>query len=399
MVVTRNNATSHEPVPFRNFILKIASRCNLNCTYCYEYNHPDQSWRAQPRFMTTELIQSVAARIAEHVQQHELPYVHISLHGGEPLLLGVSRLGQILDILERGISPWARLTWGIQTNGTLLSAEWADMFSNRDVPVTVSVDGPPDVNDGRRVNHLGNGSYEETRRGIEILRIGHPEVFAGLFAVIDIEADPIEVVDHLVAFAPPAIDLLLPDGNWLLPPVRQHASSGDDYGKWLARVFDAWLVESRWGAIKIRMFTQLLKLLLGGRNRLDTFGSTPSANIVVATDGSLLAMDSLKSAYHGAPDLGLKITESDFDTALQHPRIIELQSGLQSLCATCRACPWVESCGGGYFPHRYAGAPDMFHRPSVYCNDFLFLFDHMARRIAECGQRLGAIANDEYPVN
>ncbi|MEU9838708.1 hypothetical protein AB0C69_05725, partial [Actinomadura sp. NPDC048032] len=38
-----------EALPFREFILKIHSRCNLACDYCYVYEMGDQSWRDQPR--------------------------------------------------------------------------------------------------------------------------------------------------------------------------------------------------------------------------------------------------------------------------------------------------------------------------------------------------------------
>jgi uncharacterized protein len=34
------------PVPFQEFIVKIHSRCDLACDYCYMYEMADQSWRA-----------------------------------------------------------------------------------------------------------------------------------------------------------------------------------------------------------------------------------------------------------------------------------------------------------------------------------------------------------------
>ena len=32
----------------RQFLLKVHSRCNLACDYCYVYQHADQSWRTRP---------------------------------------------------------------------------------------------------------------------------------------------------------------------------------------------------------------------------------------------------------------------------------------------------------------------------------------------------------------
>ena len=34
-----------------SYVVKVASRCNLDCTYCYEYNLGDDTWKHQPRFM------------------------------------------------------------------------------------------------------------------------------------------------------------------------------------------------------------------------------------------------------------------------------------------------------------------------------------------------------------
>ena len=38
--------------PFQQFIVKLHSRCNLSCDYCYVYHHVDQSWRDRPPVMT-----------------------------------------------------------------------------------------------------------------------------------------------------------------------------------------------------------------------------------------------------------------------------------------------------------------------------------------------------------
>ena len=40
--------------PINEFIIKIASRCNLNCTYCYEYNQGDDSWKRASKFMSLD---------------------------------------------------------------------------------------------------------------------------------------------------------------------------------------------------------------------------------------------------------------------------------------------------------------------------------------------------------
>lgn len=52
----------------RSLIVKIAERCNLNCTYCYMYNHADQSYRDKPVFMTHDVFRSMIGRAAGRCQ-------------------------------------------------------------------------------------------------------------------------------------------------------------------------------------------------------------------------------------------------------------------------------------------------------------------------------------------
>ena len=41
-------ADGWRPTPFRQFIVKMHSRCDLSCEYCYMYEMADSSWRTRP---------------------------------------------------------------------------------------------------------------------------------------------------------------------------------------------------------------------------------------------------------------------------------------------------------------------------------------------------------------
>ena len=56
------NRSAPDPGPDGNapplataFVLKIAERCNLNCSYCYMYNKGDLSYLRRPKFMSSEV--------------------------------------------------------------------------------------------------------------------------------------------------------------------------------------------------------------------------------------------------------------------------------------------------------------------------------------------------------
>jgi uncharacterized protein len=72
-----------------HLVVKVASRCNLNCTYCYMYNMGDDSYKSQPKFMTQTIVEAMLLRVKNHCIDNDLKEFLIIFHGGEPLLIGL----------------------------------------------------------------------------------------------------------------------------------------------------------------------------------------------------------------------------------------------------------------------------------------------------------------------
>ena len=113
--------------PISSYIIKIASRCNLNCDYCYEYNMGDNSWRKEPNHISEETLNLAVNRIYEHAKDHELEDIHISLHGGEPLLVGYERFEKIISIIKNKLKDY-NVEMGIQSNAVLINEKFLDLF-------------------------------------------------------------------------------------------------------------------------------------------------------------------------------------------------------------------------------------------------------------------------------
>src|SRR5579859_7669049 len=112
--VSSLRATGWRPVPFREFIVKVHSRCDLSCDYCYMYEMADQSWRDQPRVMSAEIADRTARRIGEHASAHGLPAVTLILHGGEPLLAGRDLIARLIAATRRAAGPGTAVTVRVQ---------------------------------------------------------------------------------------------------------------------------------------------------------------------------------------------------------------------------------------------------------------------------------------------
>src|SRR4051812_32135495 len=146
-----------EPRPL-HITFKVASRCNLNCEYCYVYNKADQTWREQPAFLSDEVVEAAIGRLRWHCLQSGQKALRIVFHGGEPLLAGADRFEGWCRKLVSSLNDVVDVRMAIQTNGTLIDDEWLDIFRRYQIVVGVSLDGPADVNDSLRVDHHGRGT-------------------------------------------------------------------------------------------------------------------------------------------------------------------------------------------------------------------------------------------------
>ncbi|MBO4165119.1 FxsB family cyclophane-forming radical SAM/SPASM peptide maturase [Micromonospora antibiotica] len=356
--------------PLSQYVLKLTSRCDLSCDHCYVYEHPDQSWRRQPRLMTPDTVEATARRIAEHAADHRLGTVRVVLHGGEPLLAGAARLAATADTLRRTITPVARLDLRMQSNGVLLTPEIADVLVAHEIRVGVSLDGDRSANDRHRRYATGASSYDQVRRALALLRRpDYRSAYAGLLCTVDLANDPLRVYQALLAEQPPRIDFLLPHANWDRPPTRPDGAA-TPYADWLLTIHRRWLADGR--PVPIRLLESLLATAAGGSTSTEAVGLAPADLVVVETDGTFEQVDSLKSAFHGAAATGLDVFRHPVDEAAAHPGIAVRQTGLAGLCATCRSCPLVRRCGGGLFAHRYRSGSG-FDNPSVYCADLAAL--------------------------
>ncbi|WP_369688754.1 FxsB family cyclophane-forming radical SAM/SPASM peptide maturase [Actinomadura kijaniata] len=370
------------PTAFRQFIVKVHGHCNLACDYCYLYEMADQGWRTRPRRMSRPVVERTAARIAEHIRDHGLTSVDIILHGGEPLLAGVDHLRHTLATLRAAVPGGVECALRIQTNGTLLDTPFLELLAEFDVRVGVSLDGDEAGHDRHRRRKGGRGSHADVRAGLERLTAPrYRHLFGGLLCTIDLRNDPVATYEALLAFDPPMVDFHLPHGTWDTPPPgRLPGDPASPYGDWLAAVFDRWY-RAPVRETRVRMFGEIIRLLLGRPSRTESVGLSPAAMVVVETDGSLEQVDSLKAAYDGAAATPLHVLRDAFDAALLLPPVVARQIGVRALSERCTACALHPVCGGGLYPHRHR-AGSGFRNPSVYCPDLYRLITHIHAAVA-----------------
>jgi uncharacterized protein len=149
------------PGPLELLVLQPTPFCNINCSYCYL---PD---RQSTRRMSAEVLEQTLCWVFAGDLVRE-PFC-VLWHAGEPLAVPVSFYENATQLLHRLNVRQVPFVQSIQTNATLIDAEWCRFFVRHQVDVGVSVDGPHFLHDRHRRTRQGRGTLDRSLAGIQLL--------------------------------------------------------------------------------------------------------------------------------------------------------------------------------------------------------------------------------------
>jgi len=142
--------------------IMIATDCNLNCKYCYADggHYGRKSDVMQPDQAVMYLDKLVKGRYSQVDE--------VFFFGGEPTVQP--------DTIETVCIYFKQLcdegllnslpNYTMVSNGTLIDKKMAHIIASYEIRVTISIDGPKDVNDKLRITNEGSGTYEDIINGI-----------------------------------------------------------------------------------------------------------------------------------------------------------------------------------------------------------------------------------------
>ena len=364
-------AAAADPPPFVFVLVKLASRCNINCTYCYWFRDPEVY--RKPPVLTLEAEDAFCAGLERHIRAFGLRRFLLVFHGGEPLLFPKRRFKVLLGKLDAvALRTECRIARGVTTNAILVDSEWAALLKEHEVDVTVSIDGPPEIHDVHRVDFKGAGTLGGTLRGLDCLRAAGIE--PGLISVCIPGTDPERVVRYVV-------EELGIDHFDILPPDATHLDTPPPIADYFIRLFDVWLDRYAERGVRISTLDAMIKGLTGRLALSDTIGLGPIDTVTLMPDGSLEALDVLRIAGAGATASRLNVRTHALQDVQDDPVWREAYHASLRLPAVCEACELHDACGGGHLAQRWSPAR-RFDNPSVYCESWKRIFEHIWQRIA-----------------
>jgi uncharacterized protein len=357
-------------------VLKIAEVCNLKCPYCYFFFGGDESYKDDPKKIPADVVQSTAAFLGQGAKDLDLRRIDISLHGGEPLMVGKKRFEKICETL-RAINPGeTELGLNIQTNGVLIDDDWVDIFRKFDIGVGVSIDGPKHIHDRYRIDMRGRGTYDETKRGIEKMRAG--KVAIGALAVVSKELTGREMYDHVVReLGIRSLDFLFPIQNWddFDPELT------DQVTRFYEDLLDAWIEDDN-PRVEIRTLSDRLRAMLSdqGMQRRTLGLKDICDSITIRSNGDLCPDDTLQSIRSEYRYTGYSVHSSGLAEFMAADFWGDLRRSTQERSGRCVDCKWWGICRGGDSEHRYATGQG-FSRESTYCDTYKRIFQQLYDRV------------------
>lgn len=339
-------------------ILKATRLCNLRCTYC-------RFWAEGPnQKMTFDVLARAihGAMSAPEVQQAEFVW-----HGGETTLLPIDFYRKALWLQERLRRPGQRVINAIQTNGTNLTPAWLDFLKDFAFQVGVSLDGPPEINDRRRLDVKGRATSQRIREGLAALSAHGIE--HGILMVVDDDVIELGAERLLHYFLETGIDKVallnvIPDND--AEPLTASAPylHYPRYVEFSRELFRLW-----WPAHKDRIYfremNDLLRRVGGDRNGLCIFqGNCMGGYLTVEPNGDVAACDK----YLGDQDYRFaNLLVDDLSLLTSGTKFLNAHSLTGQGVERAQPCPWFQVCHGGCPHDRYLRDRKEIHHDEHCC--------------------------------
>src|SRR3954465_806194 len=188
------------PFPLTTMVLNVTNQCNLSCTYCYEYGEDkivDTENGKQPKFMSEETARASVDFMLKESGTNEL--AHVTFFGGETLLNFPVLVKTVAYARQRGAELGKKVDFSLTTNATLLKPEIIEFIAENQIGVTISIDGPREVQDKFRVFNNGAGSYDLVAPKIrELLKRHRSRPIGARVTLTSANMDVTRIFRHLI---------------------------------------------------------------------------------------------------------------------------------------------------------------------------------------------------------
>ena len=361
-----------------SFLIKPASAlCNQRCRYCF-YEDEAAHRAVKNRGMMSEETAGrlIRAACAEAGRGGELLF---AFQGGEPTLAGLPFFRRFVELVNGSAAPGTRVSYSIQTNGSLLDAEWAAFLAENRFLVGLSLDGSREMHDLNRVDAEGKGTWGRTVKALRLLQKSGVEVNLLCVVTGQLARRPQQMYNSLKRLGVrylQFIPCLDPIGN--ARGSAAYSLRAEEYGAFLCRLFDLWYEDWKRGEyVSVRLFDDYVHILCGEPVSACSASGRCGSYLVAESDGSLYPCD-----FYALDEWRL----GDLRDGRSLKAIAECETARRFLAGSeerpnaCRACRWFFLCRGGC---RRDWCERDGETVNGFCESFRRFFPHSIDRLRE----------------
>lgn len=351
------------------------ARCNLHCDYCFFLEkarlYPGSDFR-----MSDEVAQ---AYVRQTVEAQQVPFVTLAWQGGEPTLMGLEFFSRMLEIERSVLPPGWQVERTIQTNGTLLDAEWAAFLARNQILVGLSIDGPRDLHDAYRHDGAGRSVFDRVEAAARLLQ-QHGAEFNVLCTVNAANVTrPLDVYRYFRDELGARYLQFIPIVEVESPPAPGRAGTVSDrtvpsraYGEFLSAIFDEW-VRHDVGDVFVQFFDGVLAAHVLGESSLCVLRETCGESVALEHNGDVYSCD-----HFVTPEYLLgNVLETPVGELVRGDRQRRFgEAKREGLPAQCRECTHLAMCHGECPKNRILLTADGEPGLSWLCEGLSHFFAH-----------------------
>jgi len=322
--------------------------CNLRCKYCFiEGNYKTE----KRNFLDIETGKKWIDYFYENLKtQNPL----IIFYGGEPLLNQQVVVELIKYIRQKDKEKWTKTRIGINTNGTIFSKKLARFFKENNVTLTISLDGPKELNDKIRFLENNKGVYDVVAKNI----LNYHKEGVRITLSVTINKYNVPFLPQIVQFIKDNFPFINSIG-FNLPLASLSYFRDYDYEEIMLNLYNAYRLAKFLGIYEDRIQRRLEPIINEIPYLKDCAGC--GNQIVVSPEG-------LIGACHGFLGIKKYFKKLEPKFKFEEEELFKLWNSISPVNKDdCKDCPFILICGNACPYYSYLAEGSLFKKDKRYC--------------------------------
>lgn len=358
-------------------IIKPTYSCNFRCKYCYLGNNTKSAYC----HIDVDFVKNFIIQVRDFMIRNHRDKVSFIWHGGEPLLWGLPNYRKIFSFMEKNLTDinYRNL---LQTNLSLINNDFIDLFSQYNIHVGFSIDGPKDITDSQRIDLNGAGTFDSVMEKVKLCK----ERGIKLGCIVVGTKKHIDRIPQLYDF------LCKQELNFKFNPIFSSGEascnynrigiSPEEYAQMEIELFDLWFYDKR-NHIKESNLEEIAANIIIKRPTSCVFSSNCQDNFFALTPtgdimpcGRFCGHESEQYSYGNLHVNKLSDILTNIRTSEAYRRTEYIHQ------SSCRLCKYYNLCHGGCLHDGFLQSGD-FKSKTYLCPAYKKIFSHIEHRLTE----------------